>query len=103
MMDRTDCNECGNDLPAFALSEDGVCVSCILRETQIVDAVTWGDVRAHRDHLIGRTDWTRLDDVPLTVRDAWTVVRQQLRDVTEHETADDAWDALIAIEANHFS
>lgn len=45
----------------------------------------WSAVRAQRDGLLTRCDWTQVPDAPLDepTRDAWRDYRQQLRDVTE--------------------
>jgi hypothetical protein len=44
----------------------------------------WGAVRGKRNFLLDRTDWTQLDDTPLsnTNKQLWTSYRQALRDVT---------------------
>jgi hypothetical protein len=40
-------------------------------------------IRSERDVLLAATDWTQLPDVPDTIREAYAVYRQALRDVTE--------------------
>jgi hypothetical protein len=42
-------------------------------------------VRGERNAKLSETDWTRLDDAPLSTeqRAAWAVYRQQLRDLTD--------------------
>jgi hypothetical protein len=39
--------------------------------------------RAERDKLLTATDWTQLPDVPESVRQTWSVYRQDLRDVPQ--------------------
>jgi hypothetical protein len=45
----------------------------------------WREIRAKRNSQLLACDWTQLQDAPLTAsdRNAWTVYRQQLRDITE--------------------
>ncbi len=52
--------------------------------------VTWEDVRIERNAALKRSDWRALKD--LTMSQAWKDYRQALRDITEHETANDAAD-----------
>lgn len=42
----------------------------------------WPVVRAKRNQLLTASDWTQLPDVPIATKEAWTVYRQALRDVT---------------------
>jgi hypothetical protein len=44
---------------------------------------TWSNVRAHRDVLLSRCDWTQMPDSPLSAgqKEMWVIYRQQLRDV----------------------
>jgi hypothetical protein len=44
-----------------------------------------GETRFKRNQRLAATDWTRLDDAPLSTeqRAAWAVYRQQLRDLTD--------------------
>ena len=44
----------------------------------------WGAVRGRRNFLLTRSDWTQLDDTPLTNTDKqlWASYRQALRDIT---------------------
>jgi hypothetical protein len=46
------------------------------------DEVVWPVIRARRDVLIAKTDWTQLPDVPLPTKEAWATYRQELRDIT---------------------
>ena len=43
----------------------------------------WPLVRAKRDSLLSKSDWTQLPDVPSATKEAWTTYRQSLRDITE--------------------
>lgn len=43
----------------------------------------WPLVRAERDRRLLASDWTQLPDVPLATKEAWSVYRQALRDITE--------------------
>ena len=40
------------------------------------------DARARRTALLFDSDWTQIPDVPVSIRDQWTVYRQELRDIT---------------------
>jgi len=39
-------------------------------------------VRYTRDHLIAKSDWTQLPDIPQAITDKWQPYRQALRDIT---------------------
>lgn len=47
--------------------------------------ITWDIVRAQRNALLERSDWTQLADSPLTAeqKDAWASYRQELRAVPQ--------------------
>jgi hypothetical protein len=45
----------------------------------------WEDIRIQRNELLTECDWTQLGDVSQTIKDLWTVYRQQLRDVTNQQ------------------
>lgn len=49
------------------------------------DAALAATLRAERDRLLAGCDWTQLADAPLSEdeRDAWTLYRQELRDVPQ--------------------
>ena len=44
----------------------------------------WGLVREKRALLLNNSDWTQLEDVPLTTekKESWRTYRQSLRDIT---------------------
>lgn len=42
----------------------------------------WESIRAARDALLAKSDWTQLPDVPLATKEAWAAYRQALRDIT---------------------
>lgn len=42
----------------------------------------WESIRADRDVLLAKSDWTQLPDVPIATKEAWAVYRQELRDIT---------------------
>lgn len=50
----------------------------------------WYDVRRHRNALLERSDWTRLDDITLTEekKEQWKDYRQALRDITNQPDPD---------------
>lgn len=48
-------------------------------ETNLVNAE---NVRAQRNELLSRCDWTQLPDVPSAIQAKWTAYRQSLRDIT---------------------
>ena len=54
-------------------------------EKAITDDRKQKEVRFVRTRRLTESDWTRLDDTPLTAeqRAAWAVYRQQLRDITD--------------------
>lgn len=47
-------------------------------------AAQWTVIRSQRNEIISSSDWTQLQDVPLSNedKDAWVTYRQALRDVT---------------------
>ena len=51
----------------------------------------WNMIRNYRNELLGKSDWTQLPDVPLTLEEkqSWATYRQALRDITEDYTAPD--------------
>ena len=52
---------------------------------QPTTAELWAQVRAKRNGLLNRSDWTQSPDSPLTAaqKTAWAVYRQALRDMTQ--------------------
>ena len=42
----------------------------------------WATVRSRRDGLLVGCDWTQLPDIPTSIRQAWAIYRQSLRDIT---------------------
>lgn len=44
----------------------------------------WGQVRAIRDELLSKSDWTQMSDSPLDSKKKveWKVYRQKLRNIT---------------------
>lgn len=44
------------------------------------------NLRTERNRLIALTDWTQMEDIPQSTRDAWKPYRQALRDITETYT-----------------
>lgn len=62
---------------------------------------TWEEVRAIRDIELQKTDWTQVNDAPLTPYQVYEFSewRQKLRDVTENSTPNEAYDALKALIA----
>ena len=60
-----------------------------------ITAVTWNNIRDQRERLLTNSDWTALNDAPLTVEDAnaWRAYRQALRDIpqTYLNAADVVW------------
>jgi len=51
------------------------------------------NLRAERNRLIALTDWTQMEDIPQSTRDAWKPYRQALRDITStySSLADVVW------------
>jgi hypothetical protein len=45
----------------------------------------WEEIRLIRNQLLTECDWTQLSDVSQTIKDLWTVYRQQLRDITNQQ------------------
>lgn len=62
---------------------------------------TWDEVRAIRDVELQKTDWTQVNDAPLTAFQVYEYSewRQKLRAVTENNTPNEAYDALKALIA----
>jgi len=52
--------------------------------------VSWDRVRSKRDQALAESDWRALKDVVLST--AWKEYRQALRDLPDHDTANDAAD-----------
>lgn len=52
---------------------------------QLLDDTAWDNLRRHRNHLLGESDWTVLADTP-TPTAAWKVYRQALRDLPANTT-----------------
>ena len=50
--------------------------------TQLPKTMAAENVRAHRNSLLMASDWTQLPDVSASIRDAWAIYRQALRDIT---------------------
>jgi len=53
-----------------------------------LDALTEEDarrVRSERDALLSQSDWTQLGDVDPNSKQAWSVYRQELRDIPQQE------------------
>jgi hypothetical protein len=50
---------------------------------EVDHAVAWGKVRSQRQHLLERSDWAALPDVPASTRQKWLSYRQALRDITQ--------------------
>lgn len=45
----------------------------------------WEEIRLIRNELLSECDWTQLSDVSHTIKDVYTMYRQQLRDVTNQQ------------------
>jgi hypothetical protein len=45
----------------------------------------WFFVRETRNQLLAECDWTQLSDVSQTIKDLWTVYRQELRNITNQQ------------------
>ena len=45
----------------------------------------WEEIRLIRNELLKESDWTQLSDVSQTIKDLWTVYRQELRDITNQQ------------------
>lgn len=52
--------------------------------------VEWDELLHQRDSLLRKSDWRAVKD--RTMSQAWKDYRQALRDITEHDTANDACD-----------
>lgn len=53
-------------------------------ELREAERLKWEDIRAERNRLLSNSDFTRLDDAPITPekRAEWAAYRQALRDIT---------------------
>jgi hypothetical protein len=62
-------------------------------EVQDPDAAAWAAIRAHRDALLLKSDWTQGNDSPLdaAAKSAWAVYRDALRHVTDQPLSGLAW------------
>jgi hypothetical protein len=52
--------------------------------------VSWDMVRERRDNLLRASDWRAVKDRVLP--NEWKEYRQALRDITDHDSANDAYD-----------
>jgi len=59
--------------------------------SEYFDEITWVQVRAARNRALADSDWRAVKD--RTMSQAWKDYRQALRDITEHDSANDAADA----------
>jgi hypothetical protein len=49
------------------------------------DDTVWPSIRAQRDALLDKTDWTQMPDVAMSTKQAWAQYRQALRDITQQQ------------------
>lgn len=42
----------------------------------------WETIRIQRNELLAECDWTQLSDIPSETKEAWTIYRQALRNIT---------------------
>jgi hypothetical protein len=42
----------------------------------------WETIRIQRNELLANCDWTQLSDIPSETKEAWTIYRQALRNIT---------------------
>jgi hypothetical protein len=42
----------------------------------------WEEIRILRNQLLSECDWTQLSDIPSETKEAWTIYRQALRNIT---------------------
>jgi hypothetical protein len=68
-------------IPETPVPEDTLDVTFTVEP--LPDGVVWPVIRARRDALLAKSDWTQLPDVPLATKTAWAEYRQALRDITE--------------------
>lgn len=57
----------------------------------------WEEIRVQRNQLLSQSDWTQLNDVPLTAEQKaqWVTYRQQLRDITNQANPEEIeWPAV---------
>lgn len=64
----------------------------IVEELEIENNLNWDNIRAMRDSLLDDSDWTRLDDAPISesARQKWADYRQALRDLPQSFASPDA-------------
>ena len=93
-------NYVARDMFADTTDEDGVTTTKAEHEAAYqatLDAATATANRATRDKLLADTDWTQMNDSPLSNEDktAWATYRQELRDLSDLDAwpnlADDDW------------
>jgi predicted mannosyl-3-phosphoglycerate phosphatase (HAD superfamily) len=51
-------------------------------EINVRISLKWEEIRSERNELLKECDWTQLSDIPQSTKDAWTIYRQELRDIT---------------------
>lgn len=54
-------------------------------EIELPDANKWNLIRAHRDEILAKCDWTQMPDVPLSdgEKELWRLYRQELRNLPQ--------------------
>ena len=61
-------------------------IAVVNGELQVIDSapvlITWNDIRAVRDELLTKSDFTQVPDYPNN-RAGWATYRQELRDITK--------------------
>lgn len=74
-----------NDLmPKIATTNEVYVENNTVKTRAIANIITWDAIRTTRDAKLTASDWTQLQDAPLSAAEktAWTTYRQQLRDIT---------------------
>lgn len=82
--------EVSSTLHMELISQQGKGKVITIRDGQVVTvdrtvSVSWDDIRKIRDNLLTASDWTQLQDSPLstTMKSAWIKYRTELRNITD--------------------
>jgi len=73
--------------PTYSIDENNKVVNLYWSTTAKSPTEVWNIIRSERNRLLFRTDWTQLEDSPLSneQKDNYKIYRQALRDITNQE------------------
>ena len=74
-------NNQSNGIP-IGLDSNGYPAS-IPKTTEQLNSELSQSIRIKRNSLLQESDWTQLPDIPQTIKDAWAIYRQNLRNIPQ--------------------